>query len=235
MMGFGLELEYKSGKLGSYYLDFEEMWSHVFDATRGCRHEVSRDEDTRYWTVKTDCTIGYEITTPILEDLEDLTQVVESLEASFEKRFDLELLETPRAGLHIHIGRQDTDWESFYNLIWNFEETLIELQKTKTGNHRKSNSYCGRIRRGCHRDGHSTGLNRSYHLQTYEVRYGQGTGYAWKVLGWTSLVLTLAHEARRHKIKMQSQFDTPDHLMKFVDASTSIHRNKALDFIGRQK
>lgn len=203
---FGAELEF------SRNVSRDIMYGAVRTAARNHGMSTSHSETPSSWTLKTDCTCGWEITSPALESTRENMELLRNFIIDVKNNIPDDV--RPRAinrscGFHTHIEVGDLNNQQLRNmfrLFQIFEPALLDIQPRS----RNGNGYCGSIRNhslpelglGGLRNGptgHSTGVNfgrYSSRRKTIEVRYGSPSLRGRRVTNWIQVLLFIVEHSK---------------------------------------
>lgn len=188
---FGVELEFSSRRVDQGDLD-----GAFTDALRNFGEELTRRESPENWTLKSDPSCGFEVTTPVLRTMEDLLKL-KSVIKDVQSRFKGRSIVSRDCGLHVHFDVDNFSRRDLRKIFQSFARVENFLYKL-VPNSRRDGSYCHSLCRHRSYDteetpfstDHYTAVNVSswYHRGTMEVRYAAGSCHHEKVTYWVALL-----------------------------------------------
>jgi hypothetical protein len=206
---FGIEIE-----ISNRHISREDIQEKLEPFVVAEGHTLSHQEAGNYWTLKTDGSCGYEVTTPALASSARNFEAVHRIIHGFRRSIAGQHVIDRRCGLHVHFSIMDFEAHQIKNLINTFrsyEDVLISLQPPS----RHQNSYTERIKtneslvrsmsvpnfsmRNMPLINHYSGLNFNRYSQrkTIEIRYGAGSIRENKIVNWVQTLLFLVEHAKR--------------------------------------
>ena len=210
---YGVELEFASGGASE---------SRLYDAISSVvASEVSRSETPNRWTLKRDCSCGWEVTSPAYEPINrGIYEIREVIRSIRERCSDYGSATTNhRCGLHIHLAtdkRNRTKLQNFIDVVWYFEPTVHDLLPRSRHNGR----FCLSLRRSYPTEAPPVeslrnqvrymGLNLNYGRPTVEIRYGSGTTNSTKAANWLRLWLRLHQQAYTKRKPLPNSWSSRD-------------------------
>lgn len=203
----GFELEISNTNLT---ISFSELEEKIKEIARQHNQQAGRTESARHWTIKTDASCGYELTSPAIEanpqNFQQAARIIDGVRELLQRQSAIR----KTCGFHVHIDVQDyttnDQHRSLINLFRCYEGSLLELQPRS----RRQNDYVrllsnirgldgiSDIPRNSYMQEHYTAVNyRSYSARkTIEIRYGAGTLKSDKIFNWIKLLLVLVEAAK---------------------------------------
>ncbi len=189
---FGVEMEFSSN-----LVQHNALRTAVNRALEPLHCHVSESERSDVWTLKSDCSCGWELTTPILEgkeDLRSLSRVVKSIQDQFNNQ---DLVDN-RCGLHIHFDMSGVSRNSLRQVIESFRK-VEPLTHSLIPGSRRTNGFCRPLSERCGDmpDDHYSAVNLGRWSQRgdMEIRYHSGTCNHEKIFGWICYLQGVAAKA----------------------------------------
>ena len=180
----GIEMEFSSRRVSH-----DEMTDAVRAAVRGIRGRLG-NESARRWTWKSDCSCGWELTTPVLRNEEEFNLALKAIK-DIQHEFPGRDLVDSRCGLHIHFDFSRRTEQDVLKVVRAFQkiEPLIYRLVPQS---RQSCSYCYPLARHSRVDigGHYQAVNgaRWESRGDIEIRYGGATCNRKKIRNWCLLL-----------------------------------------------
>ena len=206
---FGIEIEISDRHISS--TEIREKLQPIVEAEGQI---FSTQEAGNCWTLKSDGSCGYEVTTPAIQASENNFAKLYKIIHDFRRSIAGTHIIDRRCGLHVHFSISEFTSAQIKNLINTFksyEDILISLQPPS----RHQNYYAERIKsngsltralnnpafstRSLPITNHYSGLNFNRYSQrkTIEVRYAAGSIRERKIVNWTQVLLYLIEHSKR--------------------------------------
>lgn len=227
---FGFELELNSS------LPRNVLFNAVQAAASSQRMRYGTIESARIWTIKTDSSCGWELTSPALlannTNFEKVRQFIITLKENIDNQIRSNSIRRS-CGLHVHFQIDDLSHEqqkNMFNLFKNFEPHLLSLQpRSRTGN-----GYCRSIQNITFANNHEnhgeiyshfTGLNfgRYNHRKTIEIRYGAPSLRGRRVINWIQTLLLMIEHAKIVEEPISHTATTFDDFINFIRNARTQH------------
>lgn len=207
---FGAELELLN------VMTHSELMQILQSAAEEQSMTTSSNENMSNWTLKYDCSCGYEITTPALKASNANFMKIYNVILGVKRELIGQNAINRRCGFHVHIGLGDfanktEKFISLMNLFRKYENALLAIQAGSRGRVR-SNNYCILLRNlnwnhfpnthsfstlmdSCPNWDHFHAINlrgsRNHNNLRMEVRYGSGTLRPRKIINWIEILVFL--------------------------------------------
>jgi len=183
---FGVELEFSSRRTS-----YSTLLSQLQTICENRGSTLSESEGLEHWTLKHDCSCGFELTTPRLEGEDGLNHLCLVAKDLQHENAGNSLVDRS-CGMHVHIGIEDITRRQLQNIFVAFQR-LEPLTLLTVPPSRNDNNYCRRISDWRAYDGrlelptdHSDGVNFMgwNYRGDMEIRYGAGTCDHNKIRHW---------------------------------------------------
>lgn len=193
---FGMEIEFDSQGISQDYIYY-----FVNDTLHSLGKRIGRvhEETNSNWTLKTDGSCGWEITSPALtqndKNIKFIDQFINRLSRRVMKSNKFDRVCTNRTGIHIHLSQFNNSstnlFNNVYRVFYDFENALFALQPPgRSGcNHvspLRSNSFYS-----SQNDRHLGKVVRSTRYSTFEFRHASSTLYHRDVKNWILLLMIM--------------------------------------------
>lgn len=216
----GMEIEFDDRHIGRdlLYFAFEN------EIRAKSNYPICRTEGPDTWTLKSDCSCGWEVTSPAIPFTEmgirELSRVIRSVSHRLPKNIC-----TSRCGIHVHVEGNPLTLEEchkFFNMWYNLEPAVWSLHEPN----RPNASHISSLRHSYHSvnfiaNRHSDTVNIRGNYQTnhrYEVRYCQSTIDADDIQFWLMTILyltTLGEKACSLEVPLINDVE-PGELQDFI-------------------
>jgi hypothetical protein len=229
----GIELE-----ISNRHISREAIYQRLQPIVEAEGHIISSQEAGNCWTVKTDGSCGFEVTTPAIRATENNFEKLYRIIKSFRRSIAGTHIINRACGLHVHFSIREFNNNQIRNLITtfrSFEDVLLSLQPAS----RHANYYTERIKGNnglvqCLESrnfnvanipitSHYCGLsfNRYSQRKTVEIRYGAGSIRERKVVNWAQTLLYLIEYAKRAENVVYIENATLDNLKSLIRETTT--------------
>jgi hypothetical protein len=205
---FGFELEFDSNRINQNSL--KDSFATSLQEHDPTQRIVNR-ETVRSWTMKSDGSCGWEVTSPVLSASPSTFRIIRQVVNGARRQIAGQRVVRRNCGFHVHIDVCDLNNSQIINLVrifHSFERCFLKLQPQS----RRDNGYCRRIasdpipsarhyadfdpddydsRSYGHLSDHSSAVSFCHfqHRGTIEIRYAAGTIRASKIVNWIKTLL----------------------------------------------
>ena len=240
---FGFELEFDSRRVERDTLR-ESFVSSLQE--NHPEQSIRNNENMRTWTVKSDGSCGWEVTSPALYASPTTFRTLRNIINGARRQIAGRRVIRRNCGFHVHVDISDLSNLQIQNLMrifHSFERCFLKLHPES----RDDNSYCRKIhnrgsdRRGAHRAvyenfdpdeydysgsygylfDHSSGISFSHFSNrgTIEIRYAAGTIRATKIINWIKIILYCIEIAKSTENFTVLNTESIDDLCDFIEGN----------------